>query len=57
MAVLIVLILGIVSFLEIPVDLMPEITFPTVTINTEYENVNPQEVEVLVTEPIERAVS
>jgi len=57
MAVLIVLILGIISFLEIPVELMPEITFPTVTINTEYENVNPQEVEVLVTEPIERAVS
>lgn len=57
MAVFIVVILGAVSFVKIPIDLMPEITFPTVTISTEYENVNPQEIETLVTEPIERAVS
>jgi HAE1 family hydrophobic/amphiphilic exporter-1 len=57
MAVAIVLILGVVSFLRIPIDLMPEVTFPTVTINTRYENVGPQEIETLVTEPIEKAVS
>jgi hydrophobic/amphiphilic exporter-1 (mainly G- bacteria), HAE1 family len=57
MAALIVTILGAVSFLRIPIDLMPEITFPTVTISTEYENVNPQEIETLLTEPVERAVS
>ena len=57
MAVLIVLVLGAVSYFKIPVELMPEITFPTVTINTQYENVNPQEIETLVTEPIEKAVS
>ncbi len=57
MAVLSVLILGAVSILKIPVELMPEITFPTVTINTRYENVSPGEIETLVTEPIEKAVS
>jgi HAE1 family hydrophobic/amphiphilic exporter-1 len=57
MAVLIVVILGAVSFIKIPVELMPEITFPTVTVSTEYENVGPQEVERLISEPIEKAVS
>lgn len=57
MAVLIVLILGAVSILKIPVELMPEITFPTVTINTQYENVSPGEIETLITEPVEKAVS
>jgi len=57
MAVLTVLILGAVSIFRIPVELMPEITFPTVTINTRYENVSPGEIETLITEPIEKAVS
>jgi HAE1 family hydrophobic/amphiphilic exporter-1 len=57
MAVLIVLILGAVSIFKIRVELMPEITFPTVTINTAYENVSPGEIETLITEPVEKAVS
>ncbi len=57
MVVLIVLILGAVSFVKIPVELMPEITFPTVTVRTNYENVSPQEIETLISEPIEKAVS
>ena len=57
MVVLVVLILGVISFLRIPVDLMPEITLPRVTINTRYENVAPQEIETLITEPVEKAVS
>ena len=57
MAALIVVILGVVSFLKIPVDLMPEITFPRVTISTNYGNVGPLEMETLVTVPVEKAVS
>ncbi len=57
MAALIVIILGVISFLKIPVDLMPEITFPTVTVSTNYANVGPLEMETLVTEPVEKAVS
>lgn len=57
MIVLIVLILGAVSFYKIPIDLMPEIEYPTVTISTNYNNVGPLEIETLITEPIEKAVS
>ena len=53
----IVLILGTISFLKIPVDLMPEITFPSVTISTTYDNVGPLESETLISEPVEKAVS
>ena len=57
MVVAVVCILGWISFREIPVDLMPEITLPRVTINTRYENVGPEEIETLITEPVEKAVS
>lgn len=57
MAVMIVLILGVISIFKIPVDLMPEVTFPRVTINTRYENVGSQEIETLITVPVEKAVS
>ncbi len=57
MAVLIVVILGVISFLKIPVDLLPEITFPRVTVSTTYRNVGPLEMETLVTVPVEKAVS
>ena len=57
MAVLIVVILGVISFLKIPVDLLPEITFPRVTVSTNYPNVGPLEMETLVTVPVEKAVS
>lgn len=57
MVALIVIILGVISFMKIPVDLMPEITFPTVTVSTNYENVGPLEIETLITEPIEKTVS
>jgi HAE1 family hydrophobic/amphiphilic exporter-1 len=57
MVALIVLILGGVSLIRLPIDLMPDITYPTVNISTEYENASPEEVEELVTRFIEEAVS
>jgi len=57
MLFLIVLLLGAVAFLYLPVDLMPELTYPTLTVRTEYPNVGPQEVEDLITRPIEEAVA
>jgi HAE1 family hydrophobic/amphiphilic exporter-1 len=52
-----VIILGIIAFQRLPVDLMPDITFPRLTISTEYEGVGPQEIEQLISVPIERAVA
>jgi HAE1 family hydrophobic/amphiphilic exporter-1 len=57
MVFLIVILLGGIAFSQLPVDLMPEITYPTLTIRTNYPNVGPQEVEDLVTRPIEEAVA
>ena len=57
MVALSVIILGGVSLTRLPVDLMPDITFPTLSISTSYENASPEEIEELVTRPIEEAMS
>lgn len=54
---LIVVILGGVSFTRLPVDLMPDVTFPAMSVSSGYSNVGPEEIEELVTIPLERALS
>ena len=53
----IVLILGGVALSYLPVDLMPDITYPGVTIITTYEDASPEEVEELISKRIERSLS
>lgn len=50
-------VLGAIAVTRLPVDLLPEVDFPRITIVTNYEGVGPQEIENLLTRPIERAVS
>ncbi|WP_028571868.1 efflux RND transporter permease subunit [Desulfonatronum lacustre] len=57
MVVLIVVILGGVSLSRLPIDLMPELTYPTLTVVTSYENASPEEMEELVTRLVEEAVA
>src|SRR4030043_2242359 len=57
MTVLGCLILGIISFSKLPVDMFPEITFPSITVATFYPGANPQDMERMVTYPVEKAVS
>ncbi len=57
MTTLAVLILGAVALVRIPIDLMPDVTSPTLSISTSYLNASPAEIEELVTRPIEQAVS
>jgi hydrophobic/amphiphilic exporter-1 (mainly G- bacteria), HAE1 family len=57
MAALILILLGGVSLSRLPVDLMPDITYPTLSISTLYANASPEEMETLVTRPIEEAMS
>jgi CzcA family heavy metal efflux pump len=57
MAVLMAIILGAVSFTKMPVDMFPEITFPSITVATFYKGANPQDIERMVTYPVEKAVS
>jgi CzcA family heavy metal efflux pump len=57
MVVLAALILGILSFTKLPVDMFPDISFPSITVATFYPGANPQDMERMVTYPVERAVS
>jgi len=53
----ILLVLGFVSLSRMGLDLLPQMTFPAVTIVTQYQNVAPEDIEALVTKPIESVVS
>ena len=57
MAVLGALILGVISFSKMPVDMFPDITFPSITVATFYPGANPQDMERMVTYSVEKAVS
>ena len=57
MAFLIIVTLGIVGFRYLPVDLLPQIDFPRLSVNVSYPNVGPEEMETIVTDPIENALS
>ncbi|ULX58050.1 efflux RND transporter permease subunit [Ectothiorhodosinus mongolicus] len=57
MVTLIVVTLGLMSLFRLPIDLLPDLTFPTISITTTYENAGPEEIEQLVTRIVEEAVS
>ncbi|MBI4639412.1 MAG: efflux RND transporter permease subunit [Candidatus Tectomicrobia bacterium] len=50
------LIFGIISFDRLVMKLLPDITYPTLTIKTEYPGAAPGEVENLISRPVEEAV-
>jgi multidrug efflux pump subunit AcrB len=56
MMVLAVVVFGLVSYNRLSLNLMPDITYPSLTIRTEYPGTAPEEVESLVSRPIEEAV-
>jgi len=49
MIFLIVIILGFISFTRLPIDLMPDITYPTLSLSTSYGNASPEEQGRLIT--------
>ena len=57
MLCLVAILLGGVAFFNIPVDLMPETVYPTISVWAEYEGVAPEEMETLVVRPLEEAFS
>lgn len=56
MGVLVIVLLGFVSYGRLPVDLLPNMSFPGAAVITTYPGAAPQEVESLVTQPIEEAL-
>lgn len=53
MLFLAVVLLGIISYSRLPIDLLPDVSFPRLVVHTAYPDVAPAEVERLVTERIE----
>ena len=52
-----IILLGFISLRQLSVDLLPEISYPRLSVVTEYRGVAPEEIETLITEPLEAAVS
>jgi HAE1 family hydrophobic/amphiphilic exporter-1 len=50
-------VLGFVGYCNLPAELNPKVDFPTVSIITTYAGTNPQQMETLITKPIEDSVS
>ncbi|HEX2164541.1 MAG TPA: efflux RND transporter permease subunit, partial [Thermoanaerobaculia bacterium] len=51
-----VVLFGAVSFGRLPVSLLPDLTYPSLTVETRYDGAAPAEVESLVTRPVEEVV-
>ena len=52
-----VVVLGIAAGRELTVDMMPEADMPRISVTTTYEGVAPEEIETLVTRPVEQSLS
>jgi len=48
---------GIMSLTKLPVNLLPDLSYPTLTLETRYPGAAPEEVEYLITRQVEEAVS
>lgn len=57
MITLMIVVVGISAILNIPRDLMPNIELPVAMVITSYSNASPEEMESLITEPVEQALA
>ena len=56
MFTLAVVLFGMVSLFRLKINLLPDLTYPTLTIRTEYPGAAPAEIENLITKPIEETL-
>ncbi len=57
MLFLIIIVLGVISFRYLPVDLLPPVEYPQLTVSTDYPNVGPEEIEKIITQRIENTIA
>ncbi|RZA09840.1 MAG: efflux RND transporter permease subunit [Proteobacteria bacterium] len=55
--VILLLALGMISLKKMPLDLLPDVTFPTIVVQTAYDGAGPQEVEMEISKILEDEVS
>jgi HAE1 family hydrophobic/amphiphilic exporter-1 len=56
MVVIGVCVFGYISYQQLPLNLMPEISYPSLTVRTEYTGTAPEEIETTISRPIEQAL-
>jgi multidrug efflux pump subunit AcrB len=52
-----VTVFGIISYQKLPVNLLPDIKYPSLTVWTELDGSSPEQVERLITEPLEASIA
>lgn len=57
MLMLIIVVLGAVSFSKLPIDLFPKMEIPVALVMVQYPNAAPSEIENLVTKPVEQQIA
>jgi hydrophobic/amphiphilic exporter-1 (mainly G- bacteria), HAE1 family len=57
MMMLIIILLGTISLTRLPIDLFPKFELPIAVVVTQYQGVGPQEIEKIITNPVEGAIS
>src|SRR5262245_33536065 len=53
----VVILLGTISLFRLPVDLMPDVTYPSITVRVGYNGVGPTEIETLIVRPLEQTLA
>ncbi len=53
----VVALLGAISLFRLPVDLLPDVTYPTITVRVGYGGVGPAEIEQLIVRPLEQSLA
>ena len=56
MATVAIVVFGLVSLGQLPLALLPDLSYPTITVRTTFDGAAPEEVEQAVTDPIEKVV-
>ncbi len=57
MVFLTLVVFGLKSYQDLAINLMPDISYPTLTVRTEFEGAAPEDVEKLLTRPLEETLS
>lgn len=57
MMILIVIVLGVVSFSKLQIDLLPQMELPYVMVQTSYQGAGPEEIENIISKPLEQTLS
>ncbi len=56
MVVIGICVFGYISYQQLPLNLMPDISYPSLTVRTEYTGTAPEEIETTISRPIEQAL-